>query len=114
MYKFESKYIIIMNSNIKHFNTSKTNIDYRYQKIGLINLRAQWPFATYLYIAGYWAYLQKIYKFKINKTTYWYICNDHKNTVPRSEHSKWIREREFGENMKNYEKLWKMIKIDVY
>ena len=23
-------------------------------------LRAQWPFATYLYIAGYWAYLQKI------------------------------------------------------
>ena len=25
------------------------------------NLRAQWQFATYLYIAGYWAYLQKIY-----------------------------------------------------
>ena len=25
----------------------------------LIMLRAQWPFATYLYIAGLWAYLQK-------------------------------------------------------
>ena len=80
----------------------------------LIFLRAQWPFATYLYIAGYWAYLQKIYKVKIYKTTYWYVCNDHKNTVPRSEHFKWIREWEFGKNMKNYEKLWKIIKIDVY
>ena len=29
MYKFKSKYIIIMNSNIKHFNTFKTNIDYK-------------------------------------------------------------------------------------
>ena len=27
MYKFESKYIIIMNSNIKQFNTFKTNIE---------------------------------------------------------------------------------------
>ena len=35
MYKFESKYIIIMNSNIKHLNTLKTNIDYRYQNITL-------------------------------------------------------------------------------
>ena len=35
MYKFKSKYIIIMNSNIKHFNTFKTNIDYRYQNISL-------------------------------------------------------------------------------
>ena len=34
-------------------------------------LRSQWPFATYLYIAGLWAYLQKIYKVKIYKTTYW-------------------------------------------
>ena len=34
-------------------------------------LRAQWPFATYLYIAGLWAYLQNIYKVKIYKTTYW-------------------------------------------
>ena len=34
-------------------------------------LRAQWPFATYLYIVGLWAYLQKIYKVKIYKTTYW-------------------------------------------
>ena len=80
----------------------------------ILVLRAQWPFATYLYIAGYWAYLQKIYKVKIYKTTYWYVCHDHKNTVLRSEHFKWIREREFGKNMKNYEKLWKIIKIDVY
>ena len=35
MYKFESKYIIIMNRNIKHLNTFKTNIEYRYQNIGL-------------------------------------------------------------------------------
>ena len=35
------------------------------------NLRAQWPFATYLYIAGLWAYLQTIYKVKLYKTTYW-------------------------------------------
>ena len=28
-------------------------------------LRAEWPFATYLYIAGYWAYLQNIYKVKV-------------------------------------------------
>ena len=35
MYKFESKYIIIMNSNIEHLNTLKTNIDYRYQNITL-------------------------------------------------------------------------------
>ena len=34
-------------------------------------LRAQWPFATYLYIAGLWAYLQKIYKVKIYKAKYW-------------------------------------------
>ena len=36
-----------------------------------IILRAQWLFATYLYIAGLWAYLQKIFKVKIDKTTYW-------------------------------------------
>ena len=35
MYKFESKYIIIMNSNIKHFKTFKTNIDYRYKTMSL-------------------------------------------------------------------------------
>ena len=35
MYKFESKYIIIMNSNIKQFNTFKTNIEHRYQNISL-------------------------------------------------------------------------------
>ena len=35
MYKFESKYIIIMNSNIKQFNTFKTNIEHRYQTISL-------------------------------------------------------------------------------
>ena len=80
----------------------------------VVLLRAQGPFATYLYIAGYWAYLQKIYKVKIYKTTYWYVCNDHKNTVLRSEHFKWIRERKFGKNMKNNEKLGKIIKIDVY
>ena len=34
-------------------------------------LRAPWPFATHLYIAGLWAYLQNIYKVKIYKTTYW-------------------------------------------
>ena len=34
-------------------------------------LRAQWPFATYLYIAGLWVYLQQTYKVKIYKTTYW-------------------------------------------
>ena len=70
-----------------------------------LTLRAQWPFATYLYIAGYWAYLQKIYKVKIYKTTHWYACHDHKNTVLRSEHFRWIRERKFGKNNKNYEKL---------
>ena len=37
-----------------------------------------------------------------------------KNTVIRSEHFKLISEREFGKNMKNYEKLLKLIKIDVY
>ena len=31
----QSKYIIIMNSNIKHFDTFKTNIDYRYRNISL-------------------------------------------------------------------------------
>ena len=36
-----------------------------------ILLRAQWPFTTYLYIAGLWAYLQKFYKVKIYETTYW-------------------------------------------
>ena len=35
MYKFESKYIIIMNSNIKQFNTYKTNIEHRYHNISL-------------------------------------------------------------------------------
>ena len=35
MYKFKSKYIVIVNSNIKHFNTFKTNIEYKYQNISL-------------------------------------------------------------------------------
>ena len=34
-------------------------------------LRAQWPFATHLYIADLCAYLQNIYKVKIYKTSYW-------------------------------------------
>ena len=36
---------------------------------------------------------------------YEYVCNDHKNTVVRGEHFKRIKERKFGKNMKNYEKL---------
>ena len=66
-------------------------------------LRAQWPLATYLCTAGSSAYLQKFNKVKIYKTTYWYVCYDHKNTVWRREHLKWLREWEFVKNMKNYE-----------
>ena len=36
-----------------------------------IKVKGSVTVATYLYIAGLWAYLQKIYKVKIYKTTYW-------------------------------------------
>ena len=35
MYKFETKYIISMYSNIKHFNKFKINIEHGYQNISL-------------------------------------------------------------------------------
>ena len=38
------------------------------------------------------------------KTTYCYVCNDHKNTVLKSNHLKCKMKRVFVKNMKNYEK----------
>ena len=35
MFIFKSKYIVIVNSNIKHHNTFKSNIDYKYQNSSL-------------------------------------------------------------------------------
>ena len=64
----------------------------------------------YMHIACSWAYLQNIYKVYIYKTVYWYVCYDHKNTVLRGEHLKWNTEREYVENMTNYEKIWKIKK----
>ena len=35
MYKFKSKYIVIGNSYVKHYNTIEINIDYKYQNSNL-------------------------------------------------------------------------------
>ena len=42
MYKFKSKYIVIVNRNIKHFNTFKTNIGYKYQNCSLTIIEIQY------------------------------------------------------------------------
>ena len=42
MHIFKSKYIVIVNSNIKHNNTFKTNIDDKYQNSSLTLIEMQY------------------------------------------------------------------------
>ena len=43
MYKLKSEHIVIVNSHIiKHYNTFKTNIDYKYQNSNLTLIEIQY------------------------------------------------------------------------
>ena len=71
---FEWDYLRLENVKVVTQQTQPSHINVNIWVLFILYLvymlRAEWPFATYLYIAGLWAYLQN-YKVKIYKTTYW-------------------------------------------
>ena len=46
MYIFESQYIVFVNSIIKHYNTFKSNIDYKYQNSNITFIEIQYTINT--------------------------------------------------------------------